>query len=547
MIDGLNHFAKAPADVGLSRSRFDRSHTYSTTFQAGDIIPVFCDEVLPGDTFDLSTAFVLRNLTPVAPIMDNAFFDYYYFFVPNRIIAPWNFSGDWEEICGANKKGYWAATIEKRISSAPCPANVAANSLAAYFGLPIGSVGSYTINPYPFIAYWLIWDEFFRDQNTQTPVLVSSSSISTLFNVIGNAGSCLKANKFHDIFTSCLPAPQKGDSVQLPLGSLAPVITGDAFSVSGNPALGYSFVGPGLSGADSYWPASSVQGSSGADGVASGSFNSTAGMAPNNLYADLSEATAATVNQLRQAFAIQRLLERDARSGTRYKEVLKAHFDVNMPDYTLQRPEYLGGKRVPINVTQVLQTSATAEGGSPLGFTGAFSNTFDSDKSFLKSFGEFGYVIGVAVVRTSQSYSQGVPKMFERFRRFDFYWPVFANLGEQPIYTYELFAQPSGNSLGDDVFGYQEAWAHYRYKPSMVTGELAPNANNESFVPWTYTNDFSAAPVLNSQFMVQSPSVVAKTLIDTTTTAQYLLNMAFNLYTTRAMPIYSIPGLIDHH
>lgn len=581
MLEGMNHFAKNPTTIKINRSAFNRPSTYKTTFQSGKLIPVFCDEVLPGDTFKLNTSFVLRNLTPLVPVMDNAYIDFYFFYVPNRIIAPWNMD-DWEEIQGANKNGYWTQPAEKFIiprqnDGATLVKN---HSVANYFGLPIGC-NVKNINPYPFIAYAMIYDEWFRDQNVDKPILTTKSA-NFIENIIENfygEDSCLSVNKFHDLFTSCLPAPQKGPSVLLPIGDSAP-ITGAGQLALGN--ITYDFNGPSgetlrLLMGGVQWRGegdsknlylTNTRGNPNNGGYVATEIASTnniakddqelVGVQGSNLYvdvdnlsADLSAATAATINQLRQAFAIQRLFERDARGGTRYREILLSHFGVSVADSRVQVPEYLGGKRIPINIAQVLQTApAATTGDTPLGFTGAFSNTSDNFGGFVKSFVEHGYVIGVACVRTLQTYSQGIPKLFTRRKRFDFYMPEFATIGEQPIFKYELFAGTSVDLASENepqVFGYQEAWAHYRYKPSMITGSLAPNSDNNSFVPWTYTNDFAVAPTLNEDFIRQDYSNVGKTLVDSETLDQYLIDIYFDLNCVRPMPVYSIPGLIDHY
>ena len=565
-MDALNRFAKAPTKIDISRSTFDRNSSHKTTFKSGFLIPFYLDEVLPGDTFNMKTSFVCRNLTPVAPVIDNAYIDMFYFFVPTRIIAPYN-GDDWEVIQGANKSGYWANSGERTVTmrsigspGGSSPAlRVASQSLANYFGLPIGNFYE-DINPYPFIAYALIWDHFFRDQNTQVPICTASQDSLDMGTAVQNGltnfaalnsnhpkslpysfGELLPVNKFHDLFTSCLPAPQKGESVKVPMGDKAPVI-GDNQSRH-SLGDGYEFTFSGDGNFISLYGEELRSGDVTSTGF---SYSAENTLLQSNLVADLSDATAVAINQLRQAFAIQKLLERDARSGTRYREVLLAHFGVYTKNAVLDVPEYLGGKRVPLNLAQVPQTAPTAD--SPLGSLGAFSNTSDSDASFVKSFTEHGYIIGVMCVRTDQSYSQGVPKLFRRKRRFDFYYPEFANIGEQPIYTDELFSV--GKSFDPDqahIFGYQEAWAHYRYKESLVTGALAPGADDASFLPWTYTNDFATAPVLNSQFMIQSSDRVGQTLYDQSTDQQYLIDIYFNLTCVRPMPVYSIPGLIDHH
>lgn len=569
MLDGLNKFTRATSDISIKRSRFDRDSSYKTTFKAGDLVPVFLDEVLPGDTFNLKTAFVLRQYTPVVPVLDNAFIDFYYFFVPNRIIAPWN-GDDWEEIMGENKESFWSPSVEKTVTLTTLDTPVTNHSVANYLGIPIGAdLTRSEINPYPFIAYAMIYDEWFRDQNTQSPILTKGYDKDAY--LAGMCTTCLKANKFHDLFTSCLPSPQKGDSVEIGIAGTAPVSGTIGLDTQQNVNFQYHYPlsvhdnlnwqtisSVGLRVFKNYNSQIGVVGEQGSknevDDTPAGVINGTnligSTAAGGSLVADLSAATAMTINQLRNAFAIQRVLEKDARGGSRYREILKSHFGVTIGDARVQIPEYLGGKRIPINVSQVLQSSSSTED-SPLGFTGAYSLTGSNDNSFVKSFTEHGYIIGIAVVRTMQSYSQGIPKLFSRFRRFDYYLPAFANLGEQPIYKDELFYNSSDGAYDPTsenraVFGYQEAWAHYRYKPSLITGSLSPNANDLSFGAFTYTNDFSVAPTLNSDFMKQSKTVVDKTLV-ATTDDQYLLDCYFKLNCVREMPVESIPGLIDHH
>lgn len=554
----LNRFVKNPVNLTMSRSKFRRPFGHKTTFKSGDLVPIFIDEVLPGDTFKLDMAFVTRMLTPVVPVMDNAFIDIYFFFVPNRIACM--HPQDWAKICGENVSGYWAPNAESTVANTGNSTNISGieiveDSVANYLGLPIGdyTAASATettyftkcrVNIMPFIAYTKIWNEFFRDENTQAPI--TETTAANYLVRYAAADSCLKVNKLHGLFTSVLPAPQKGDSVLLPMAGTAPVITGVEHTTSGLHNTMKFRAGTGGTQARGHL---AIDASGNLANDTSGTtVTSVTNLYPSNLYADLQNATATSVNELRQAFAIQRMLEKDARGGTRYRSMLLAHFGTTVPDLTVQVPEYLVGKRVPLNITQVLQTSESNS--TPLGTTGAFSNTGFSGKMFTKSFSEFGFVIGVACVRTEQSYSQGISKMWSRERRFDYYYPAFANLGEQPIYKHELFLPQTGGDFTydfDSVFGYNEAWAEYRYHPTLITGALAPNAGQATFKPWTYTNNFIAQPVLNSDFMKQPKSQIGDTLVQTSTIRQFIADFYFDLTCTRVMPLYSIPGLLDHH
>lgn len=555
-IDKINRFVNNPVSIDIRRSTFNRPFEHITTFNSGKLIPIFLDEVLPGDTFNLDISCVIRSITPAVPVMDNSFLDVYFFFVPNRICTASD--KDWQKICGENVSSYWTnateSTLENTGNMYDFTSDLGNAKIGAYMGLPQHAITApptetIKVSTLPCRAYIKIWNEWFRDQNLQAPAVYGTS-----LGQINYTSDCLDVAKIHDYYTSCMPAPQKGFSVYLPLGSLAPVDTGAIHSVNNTSSLTWSADGISSTALGnvkvlgiSNHPTSGTAGTFVGNGDTTGTGIQVANAIktkPNNLWADLSQATSVNVNTLREMFAIQRMLEKDARGGTRYREMLKAHFGVSIPDATVQVPEYLAGKRIPLNMTQVLQTSETST--TPLGTTGAFSNTFASDKMFVKSFTEFGYVIGVACVRTAQSYSQGIPKLFTRNRRYDFYHPVFANLGEQAVKASELYYVGASGS-NTDVFGYQEAWAEYRYKPNQVSGEFSANSGNTILSAWTYTNRFSAKPVLNSDFIKQPRSQVDNTLVVTNSTYQYMADFYFNLKCTRPMPLYSIPGLIDHH
>ena len=513
-LDSLNRFAQSPVGLDIGRSKFNMPYKHKTTFTSGKLIPLMWKEVLPGDTFKCDLSAVIRSITPVVPVMDDSFFDIYYFFVPNRLAC--RHPNDWAAVCGENFSGPWAQSTEQTLentgnfvalSSLYSSSGIASGELASYLGLPIGLAAhsiSTKINILAFMSYQRIWQEWFRDENVENPLDFDSNNFYSVQTGDTRAELVKLRNvsKLHDYYTSCLPSPQKSASVALPLGTFAPVIT---------QSTSHS-VNHGTSGTSSTY---ALQWADGAGGTMPSGSNYTVGMVngytmngsnsisspnlylqPSNLYADLANATAASINAIRLAFALQRFAEKQGLGGSRYREVLKSFYGLTIPDYTVQVPEYLGGKRVPLNITQVLQTSST-DNVSPLGATGAFSNTGFIDNGFTKSFNEYGVLMAVGCVRTMQSYSQGVPKAFTRNRRFDFYWPTFANLGEQPVYKYELYANSTtfvGNNTAS-VFGYQEAWAEYRYSPVQVSGNFAPAANDSTLTAWTYTNNFNAAPI----------------------------------------------------
>lgn len=542
-------FAQNP-QVGVSRSRFQRNSDNKTTFNTGELIPIYLDEVLPGDTHQIDLACVMRMATPIFPVMDNAFCDFYFFFVPNRLL--WE---HWKEFMGENKETAWTPKTEYSIPQVTAPADGwTEGTLADYLGLPT-KVKGISVSALPGRAYGLIYNEWFRNQNVTQPTLVEVTDATTQGKNDGSdtndsaitLAKPLKAAKVFDYYTGALPEPQKGEPITIPITGSAPIglynaSTGDVTTNSAK--IKEIFADSGLTSKNgtyqaSYWdPGSGPTANKGlAIGDASGNFFT--GVA---LGADLSSVNATTINQLRQAFQIQKLLEKDARGGTRYREVLREHFGVISPDSRMQIPEYLGGYRLPINVSQVIQTSST-DSTSPQGNTAALSVTTMNKSMFTKSFTEHGFIMGLAVVRTDQTYQQGIDRMWSRKGRYDYYWPVLANIGEQAILNKEIYAE--GNPNDDMAFGYQEAWADYRYKPNKVTGLFRSNAK-QSLDAWHYAQDYKSLPFLGTQWMQQSDTEMKRTLA-VQNQPDFIADFYFMNKTTRCMPVYSIPGLIDHH
>nr|DAU76708.1 MAG TPA: Capsid protein [Microviridae sp.] len=565
-----SRFAQAP-QVDIQRSTFDRSSGHKTTFNAGKLVPIYVDEVLPGDTFEMTTSAIIRGSTPIFPVMDNANLDIYYFFVPNRLV--WD---HWKEFNGENTTSKWEQTVEYSIPQMAAPSGNGETvgwekgTLADYMGIPtlIGpgapqSEAQWTVNHLPFRAYCLIWNEWFRDQNLQDPVLIDTGDSQTNGTHLApetdpivsqnqaalTGANLLPVNKYFDYFTGALPEPQKGPDVLLPLGQMAPVITANVQNKiqTTNPLTfsGQRFEDVGKFHALGAQITGAGQSKLAVDGNGTTVLEATT-IIPNNLSADLSNATAATINELRLAFQLQKLYERDARGGTRYIEIIKSHFGVTSPDARLQRPEYLGGERIPINIDQVIQTSGTMEGTTPQGNTGAYSLTGNQGSYFKHSFVEHGYVLGLACVRTEHTYQQGLEKIWNRKNRFDFYWPALANIGEQAILNKEIYLQ-SVKEVDEQAFGYQEAWAEYRYKPSRVSSAFRSNITG-SLDAWHYADYYEALPVLSAEWVQETYKNVDRTLaVQSTLEDQYIADFWFKCKCTRPMPIYSIPGLIDHH
>lgn len=544
-----SHFALNPTNIDIRRSTFDRSHSLKTSFNVGDIVPFFLDEVLPGDTFNVDTSKVVRLQTLLTPVMDNIYLDTYFFFVPNRLT--W---AHWKQFNGENTESAWIPQTEYEIPQITAPADVgwSVGTIADYLGVPTG-IPNLSVSALPFRAYALVMNEWFRDENLSDPLVVpvddaTVAGVNTGIFVtdVYKGGLPYKAAKYHDYFTSCLPSPQKGPDVTISVASAKfPVIVGN-----GDPSDHLKWVSP-LDGTRV------VTGSLSSFESASVPALTQAGSAevwPSNLYA-VSDGgfSATTINQLRMAFQIQKLYEKDARGGSRYIEILKSHFGVTSPDARLQRPEYLGGNRVPININQVVQQSATASGETAQGTVTGMSVTTDSHSDFTKSFTEHGFVIGVMVARYDHTYQQGLERFWSRKDRFDYYWPVFANIGEQAVKNKEIFAQgpgvkdSAGSVIDDQVFGYQEAWADYRFKPSRVTGEMR-SQYAQSLDVWHLADDYSALPMLSDSWIREDKTNVDRVLAVTSAVSNQLFaDIYIKNRTTRPMPMYSIPGLIDHH
>lgn len=559
-----SHFALAPMDLDIGRSVFDRSSGHKTTFNTGDLIPIYLDEVLPGDTFSMDMGMACRMATPIFPVMDNLSLDIQFYFVPNRLV--WD---HWAEFLGENNTTAWEQQTQYTIPQIEAPENGwTEGTIADYMGIPT-KVDGISVNAMPFRAYCKVWNDWWRDENLKQPAMINMDETtetgSNGTNYITDAqlgGMPLKAAKWHDYFTSALPEPQKGDAVTLGLGAS---FAGGTFPVTGNgnainlitanEANTYGLATPSSSNlgmlrgttqaAGKPISTSGIPVDTGATalpyGYPVGLARENSGMEV-NIPATDSTTGLITINELRQAFAIQRMFEKDARGGTRLTEILKVHFGVTSPDARLQRAEYLGGTRVPINIDQVLQTSST-DTTSPQGNTAAYSLTNFAGNMFTHSFVEHGWLIGVAVARTNHTYQQGIERMWSRKTRFDYYWPTFANLGEQAILNKEIYAQ--GTEDDEKAFGYQEAWAEYRYKTDRVSGLFRSNANG-TLDSWHYADNYSTLPLLSSTWIDETDVNVDRT-IAVPSEPQFIADFYFKNMASRPMPLYSVPGLIDHH
>lgn len=556
LIDANSFFSQYKSDIERPRSRFDRSSSVKTSFNVGDLVPFYLDEVLPGDTFDIETSFVTRLQTLITPPMDDLFLDMYYFYVPSRLC--WS---HWKEFMGESAEA-WTSDVTYQVPQLIYEASdkkPLQKSLLDYFGVPVNPSGVLSISRLPINAYNLIWNEWFRDENLQDAILVDTDDGDVRFDINNSAkgGKLLKVNKLHDYFTSVLPEPQKGDDVTISsLFGDIPIVTRDAPVVSGKkPAMmmyninGGSLepnktVSPVMVGLAPKLPSrpNNVSGF-GYDRSQTGEIteDNYGLFYPNNLVGDTSSADALTVNSLRLAFATQQMLETDARSGSRYIELLRGHFGVISPDGRLQRPELLSANRTRINVHQIVQQSESGQ--TPLGTTAAMSLTNNTDNSFVKSFTEHGFVIGLMCARYNHTYQQGLNRMWSRKDRLDYYFPILANIGEQPVYTREIYYDNDGFGSLDDVFGYQEAWADYRYKPSIVTGEMRSGID-KSLQSWHFADYYQQKPTLSASWIQEDKTNVDRTLAVTSKVADQIFGDFYikNL-TTRVMPVHSIPGL----
>lgn len=543
-----HRFSDAPA-MYMKRTKFDRSHVYKTTFNSGKLIPVFIDEVLPGDTTRMSVNYFARLATPIKPIMDNIYLDWFFFFVPNRLV--WE---HWQNFCFEQEDpGDSTDYVIPTVSATGNSENAYIGSLWDYFGLPVNTSGNLSgVSALPFRGVYLIYNEWFRDENLQKSVKIQKGDVNEVLNstraseqpawvFTSNSNivpgfACPPRGKRHDYFTSALPWTQKGPGVSIGLAGTAPV-QGTATLTAPNGIYLYNqenklsagvigtLVNPSESTSIRYRPGS----------VAVNDVSS------NGWYANLDESSTFTINSFRTAFQMQKFYERLARGGSRYTEVLRSFFGVVSPDARLQRPEFLGSFTKMVNVNPIAQTSAT-DNTSPQGNLSAYGVTAAKFHGFTKSFVEHGYIFGFVCARADLTYQQGINKMWLRSTVYDFYWPTFAHLGEQAIELREIYAQ--GVEADTTVFGYQERYAEYRYKPSQITGKFRSSVVGGNLDVWHLSQFFNNAPTLNEEFIVENPPI--NRVIAVPSEPEFLLDVGFRYTTVRPMPMFGTPGLVDH-
>lgn len=556
----VNHFSSAAVMLNRRRSTFRQPFGVKTTFNAGKLIPLKAFEILPGDTVKLPVSAVIRGATPIYPVMDNAYFDIYAFFVPNRLT--WD---HWKEFLGENNTDYWTQKTEYSVPQISLNKSLSSQQayiggFLDYIGVPYGAIGAGSANLsisalYP-RGYVKVWNDWFRDENNQNPAHLytddtTRTCVDTTDDYVSSAelgGTLCPVNKYHDYFTSALPAPQKHAPITLSLASgYTPVETtsNEGFTGAQEPVKYWDASTGAALGNGNLWGMGINRQHEGAYyEYTAGDFIST--LYPSNLAVDGSKFDGVSVNDLRLAFQTQKFYETQARGGTRYTEILLSMFGVRSSDARLQRSEFLGGKRIPIRQMQVAQTSGTQSEGTALGDTGAFSLTGATAFLCDKSFEEHGILYVVGCVRTDHSYSQGINKQLTRKTLFDYYFPVFANIGEQPIKSSEIYAYAGAGQSNNMPFGYQEAWAEYRYMPNSITGYMRPEVTG-TLAAWHYGDHFSDMPVLNDEFVRETTANIDRTLaVSSDSSHQFIADFYFDAKITRIMPMYSVPGLIDH-
>lgn len=549
-----HRFSDAPA-MYMRRTKFDRSHVYKTTFDAGKLVPVFVDEVLPGDTTRMSVNYFARLATPIKPIMDNIYLDWFFFFVPNRLV--WE---HWQNFCFEQEDpddntDYVIPSVTATGNSD----NAYVGSLWDYFGLPVNTSNNISgVNALPFRAVYLIWNEWFRDENIQKSVKIQKGDVNEVLDSsrasdqpswVFSSGTtivaglaCPPRGKRHDYFTSALPWTQKGPGVSIGLAGTAPIEGLKNIPIVGNiPVSSISFNSNFHNGSGSEPRATVAWDSSDSAYVSNISPTSIMSSDFSKAYANLDASSVFTINSLRTAFQMQKFYERLARGGSRYTEVLRSFFGVVSPDARLQRPEFLGSFTKMVNVNPIAQTSAS-DNTSPQGNLSAYGVTASKFHGFTKSFVEHGYIIGFVCARADLTYQQGINKMWLRSTIYDFYWPTFAHLGEQAIELREIYAQ--GTEADTTVFGYQERYAEYRYKPSQITGKFRSSVTGGNLDVWHLSQFFSNAPTLSEEFITENPPI--DRIIAVPSEPEFLLDIGFRYTTVRPMPMFGTPGLVDH-